>query len=80
MLICRWVRGALKHVSHWVEETYCAIGQQVGERFEAVSDGLAEQRYLSEVRSEPSRSTASSGLPEVQVPRFRLINGHKYER
>jgi hypothetical protein len=79
MLICRSARSALKLVSHGVQEIYCAVGQQIGERLEAVSDGLAEQRYLAEIHSERSRSAASSGLPEIQVPRFRLINGHKYK-
>ena len=80
MSICRRVRVAMKHISHWIEETYCAAGQQVGERLEAISDGLAEQRYLAGVRSKPSRSAASPGLPEIPLPKFRLINGHKYER
>jgi hypothetical protein len=80
MSMCRKVRSTLKLVNYWMQETYCAIGQTVGERLEAVSDGLAEQRYLAEARSERSRSAAVSGLPEIQLPRYRLINGHKYER
>ncbi len=80
MAICHRVRVALKDVSHWVEETYCAVGQQVGDRLEAISDGLAEQRYQSQIRAQDSRSAAFPGLPEIHLPKYRLINGHKYER
>ncbi len=80
MCIHRRARTSLKLVNHWAQETYCAVGQQIGERLEALADGLAEQRYRSEFRSERPRSAAISALPEIRLPKYRLINGHKYER
>ncbi|MGO9596889.1 MAG: hypothetical protein ACLP7Q_02585 [Isosphaeraceae bacterium] len=80
MFICRRSRSALKLVSHWVQETYCAVGQQIGEQLEALSDGLAAQRYRCEIRSQRSRSAAISPLPEIQLSDYRLINGHKNTR
>ena len=80
MSICRRVRTALKRVNHWAQETYCAVAQQIGERLEALSDGLAEQRYQSEIRSERPRSAAIPPLPKIQLPKYRLINGHKHQR
>ena len=80
MFICRRARSARKRVNHWVQETYCAVGQQIGERLEALSDGLAAQRYRSEIRSQRSRSDAVSPLPEIRLSDYRLINGQKHER
>ena len=69
MFICRKSRSALKLVSHLVQETYCAVGQQIGERLEALSYGLAAQRYRCEIRSQRfptfsiSRRLAAAGNP-----------------
>ena len=57
MSIVRAVRSALKCAGHWVGETYCAFGQRVAERFEQVSDTIAEKRDLAESHGEPVRPT-----------------------
>jgi hypothetical protein len=73
----RALKSLVQVVGHWIQETYCTVGQQVGERLEAICDTIAERRYLA---SQPAKAPEPKAPrePVIELPAFRTINGHKH--
>ncbi len=78
MSIIRAIKAIFAGAGHWIQETYCTVGQKVAEQLETASDTIAERRYLAE---HPTQHTKAVILPEHQVIEltpYRIINGHKH--
>jgi hypothetical protein len=73
----RAIKSLVLGLGHWIQETYCSVGQRVGEQLETISDTIAEQRYLA---SRPPKAPEPRAPHEtvIEVPAFRPINGHKF--
>jgi hypothetical protein len=73
----RAIKSLVQGAGHWIQEAYCSVGQRVGERLEAISDAIAEHRYLA---SRPANAPEPRARREtvIEVPAFRPINGHKH--
>jgi hypothetical protein len=65
------IRCVLGSVGHWIQETYCSVGQKVAERLEAISDRIAEKRY----RGEHAAPVPTSQV--IEIKGYQIINGHK---
>jgi hypothetical protein len=78
MSIIRAIKCVIGGVGHWLQEAYCVIGQRVGEQLECASDALATKRYLAGQRAQESASGRTSSQQILDVPSFRVINGHKH--
>jgi hypothetical protein len=48
-MILNAIKSVFERIGHWIQESYCAVGQRVAERLESVSDAMAEKRYLLSV-------------------------------
>jgi hypothetical protein len=78
MRLIRAIRSIIAAVDHWVHETYCRLGERLGERLEDASDRLAEERYNAERRPEPPAAAAVQPLQPAAISELRVINGHKH--
>jgi hypothetical protein len=77
MSLFRAIKSLCGGACHWVQETYCTLGQKVGERLESASDAMAERRYLASSRAE--HPAAGQFLPPPPtLTEYRVINGHKH--
>ncbi|WP_165225073.1 hypothetical protein [Aquisphaera insulae] len=70
----------MERFSGWMGDAYCRLGQAVGERVEAATDALAEQRYLARRRAEEvaARSPLSANRAWIELkdlPRRRRRPG-----
>ena len=78
MALIRAIKSVITCAGHWIQETYCTIGQTVAERIETTSDAIAEKRYRQE---HPDHQTEAIILPKHQVidlKPYAIINGHKH--
>jgi hypothetical protein len=74
MSILRTIKSLCCGVGHWIQETYCAVGQKVAERIEHVSDGLAERRYRAEHPTPPQPPIQQV----IDVKDYHITNGYKH--
>ena len=61
MSLCRAIKSVFTRAGHWIQETYCALGQTVAEQIETASDAIAEKQYLA--GRPPSRTRRQSLCP-----------------
>jgi len=78
MPLIRAIKSLFGGACHWVQETYCALGQKVGERLEDASDAMAERRYLANSRTEHPAAGHLPAHPTINLTEYRVINGHKH--
>jgi hypothetical protein len=78
MSLFRAIKSLCGGACHWVQETYCALGQRVGERLERASDAIAERRYLASSDSKNPNPSHLTPQPTVHMTEYRIINGHKH--
>ena len=72
------IKSAVGGAGHWIQETYCSIGQKVGEKVEQISDSLAEKKHLAGGRPVQTAPDHSLVRPLIEVKDYRVINGHKH--
>ena len=78
MSLFRAIKSVLGGAGHWIAETYCTVGQKLGERVEQISDAVAEKKYLAQPRPEYPEPGHSSLVPLIEHKDYRKINGHKH--
>jgi hypothetical protein len=78
MSLFRAIKSLCGGACHWIQETYCAVGQKVGERIEDASDAMAERRYLANCRAQHPASSHLPPKPAINATEYRVINGHKH--
>ena len=78
MPLFRVIRSALGCAGHWIGETYCAVGQKIGERVEQVSDTIAEQRHLAEHHAEHLKTAHVESQQVSEIKQFSVVNGHRH--
>jgi len=72
------IKSLLGGAGHWVQETYCSVGQKIGERLEQISDCVAERKHLAQHRPEYRRTSQGPVRPLIELKDYRVINGHKH--
>ena len=78
MSLFRAIKSLITGARHWVQETYCTLGQKVAEQIETAADVIAEKRYLAE---HPARNAEAVVVPDprgIELAPYRVINGHKH--
>ena len=72
------IKSLLGGAGHWVQETYCSVGQKIGERLEQISDSVAEKKYLAQRRPEYHGPNQAPVRPMIELKEYRVMNGHKH--
>ncbi len=72
------IKSTLGCAGHWIGETYCAVSQKIAERFEQISDTIAEQRHLAEHQAEHMRTTQVPSHQVIEIKDYRVVNGHRH--
>ena len=74
----RALHSVVHGVGHWIQEAYCAVGQNVVERLEQVSDTIAERRYLASHPGRVIRPAPPAPRAAIEIPVHPILNGHQY--
>ena len=72
------IKSVLAGAGHWLQESYCAVAQKVGEQVERISDSLAEKKYLASRHPAQAAPGQSPVRPLIELKDYRVINGHKH--
>lgn len=78
MSLCRTIKSMFTSAGHWIQETYCSLGQKVAEQIETASDALAEKRYLAEHPTPHSEAVVVPDPRVLELTSYRVMNGHKH--
>lgn len=78
MSLFRAIRSLCSGTAHWVRETYCALGQKVGERLEDAADAMAERHYHATARPQDTAAPLPPSGPVIEMTEYRVINGHRH--
>jgi hypothetical protein len=78
MSLIRAIKTLFAGAGHWIQETYCAMGQHVAEQIETASDAIAEQRYRAEHGNSSHESVVLPKHKVIELKPYGVINGHKH--
>ena len=78
MSLCGAIKSVFTRAGHWIQETYCALGQTVTEQIETASDAIAEKQYLAEHPVSHTKAVVVPDRPIIELVPYRIINGHEH--